>query len=260
MPEITFDELPLLLEENKEVRSEVEMAVRQYLQTHHPKGWNRIDGAKKFIEQNHYLIEAPIHDFTFGGFIRTTNTTKNICYINTAQPRMYQNFVLFHELYHVSTLANNIEKLHFIQAEIDNRSNERKADYFASLLLLDEYELRSFFSGPENKQESVFAKILLCMVAFKAPYKAILIRLYELELIEFDDLRSLFDKKINFIKEFQGLGKDTYMLEASNVNNFMSLETLMDRHSLPDMAQQSNKKILEEIKKFFSASGKGKRN
>ncbi|TRM10674.1 ImmA/IrrE family metallo-endopeptidase [Lentibacillus cibarius] len=256
MPEITFEDLPQLLKENKEIRSEIRMSVNQYLQTYHPKGWNRIDGAKKAIEQNHYLIEAPIQDLTFGGFIRTTNNDKSIFYINTAQPRMYQNFVLFHELYHLITIAEKIEDLHFIQAEIDNSSNERKADYFASLLLLDEYELRSFFSGPENQQESLFTKILLCMITFKAPYKAILIRLYELSLIELNDLEELFDKKLNFIKEFQDRGIDTYILEASNVKNFKSLETLMARYSLPAAAQQSNNKILEEIKSFFSKAGK----
>ncbi|MCM3443135.1 ImmA/IrrE family metallo-endopeptidase [Metabacillus halosaccharovorans] len=168
MPEITFDDLPKLLEENKEIRSEIHMEVNNYLQAYHPKGWNRIDGAKKFIEQKHYLIEAPIHDSTFGGFIRTTNTEKSICYINSAQPRMYQNFVVFHELYHLLNSFRKIEKLHFIEAEIDNRSEERKADYFASLLLLDEYELRSFFSGPENEKETLFTKILLCMNAFSS--------------------------------------------------------------------------------------------
>lgn len=256
MPELTFDDLPKVLEENKKIRSEIHMAVNHYLQTYHPKGWNRIDGAKIFIEQNHYLIEAPIHDLTFGGFIRATNTDKMICYINSAQPRMYQNFVVFHELYHLITRIAKIEKLHFIKAEIDNRTKERKADYFASLLLLDEYELSSFFSGPELEKELLFSRILICMNVFKAPYKAILIRLYELNLIEPADLEALFDKQINFVEEFRRLGKDMYILEASHVINFKSLEALMDHNSLPNVAQVSNKKVLEEIQSFFSILGK----
>jgi len=258
MPEITFDDLPQILEENKEIRSEIHMAVNNYIQTYHPKGWSRIDGAKKLIEQKHYLMEAPIHDLTFGGFIRTTNTDKMICYINSAQPRMYQNFVAFHVLYHLLNSFKKIEKLHFIGVEIDNRSEERKADYFASLLLLDEYELRSFFSGPENEQETLFTKILLCMNVFKAPYKAILIRLYELSLITLEDLKTLFDKKIEFIEAFRRLGKDTYILEPSYVINFKSLETLMDQNSLPGVAQTSNKTMLEEIQRFFSDFGREK--
>ncbi|WP_106496152.1 ImmA/IrrE family metallo-endopeptidase [Lentibacillus sp. Marseille-P4043] len=259
MPELTFDDLSKVLGENRDIRSEINMAVNHYLQNYHPKGWNRIDGAKKFIEQNHYLIEAPIHDLTFGGFIRTTNTDKMICYINSAQPRMYQNFVVFHELYHLVNSLRKIENLHLVEVEIDNRSEERKADYFASLILLDEYKLYSFFSGPENRQETLFTKILLSMNTFKAPYKAIVIRLYELSLITIEDLRDLFDKKINFVEEFRKLGKDTYILESSHVINFKGLESLMDHNSLPEVAQISNKGILEEIQRFFSDIGKEKR-
>lgn len=259
MPELTFDDLPKVLEENKEIRSEIHMAVNHYLQTYHPKGWNRIDGAKKIIERSHYLIEAPIHDLNFGGFIRTTNTDKMICYINSAQPRMYQNFVVFHELYHLLNSFKKIENLHFVGAEIDNRTEERKSDYFASLLLLDEYELSAFFSGPENERETIYTKVLLCMNAFKAPYKAVLIRLYELNLIKIDELEAFFDKRVNFVEEFRRLGKDTYILEPSNVINFKSLELLMDQNCLPDLAQKSNKKIVEEIARFFSILGKEKR-
>ncbi|WLR50663.1 ImmA/IrrE family metallo-endopeptidase [Bacillus tianshenii] len=260
MPEIIFEDLPQLLQENKEIRSEVHMAANRYIQNYHPKGWNRIDGVKKYIEQHHYLIEAPIQDFTFGGFIRTTNTKKSICYINSAQPRIYQNFVLFHELYHLITINEVLGKLHLIEVDIDNRSSERKADYFSSLLLLDEHELRAFFTGPENKEETLFHKVLLCMNAFKAPYKAVLIRLYELNLIEIEDLEVLFHKKINFIEEFQNLGKDTYIFEASNNTNFKSLEILMKNNPLPAVAQHSNENVLEDIRSFFLTHGKENRN
>ncbi|GGN60036.1 ImmA/IrrE family metallo-endopeptidase [Oceanobacillus indicireducens] len=259
MPELTFSDLSKVLEENREIGSEIRMTVNYYLQNYHPKGWNLIDGAKKYIDQNHYLIEAPIQDLAFGGFIRTTNTERMICYINTAQPRMYQNFVVFHELYHLINRFKKIEKMHLVQAEMDNRNEERKADYFASLLLLDEHALRSFFTGPENKRETLFTKILLSMHAFKAPYKAILIRLYELSLISIEDLEELFDKKIDFVEAFRKLGLDTSILESSGVVNFRSLENLMDYHTLPEVAQTSNREILEEVQRFFSGIGKGKR-
>ncbi len=53
------------MEENREIGSEIRMTVNYYLQNYHPKGWNLIDRAKKYIDQNHYLIEAPIQDLTF---------------------------------------------------------------------------------------------------------------------------------------------------------------------------------------------------
>ncbi len=252
MPEITFDDLPQILKENKEIHSEIHIAINDYLQNFHLKGWNRIDGAKKLIEQKNYLIEAPIDDLNFGGFIRSTNTDKLICYINSAQPRMYQNFIVFHELYHLLHNFTKMEKFHFIEAGLDHRNEERKADYFASLLLLDEHELRSFFSGSANENESLYTKILLCMNTFKAPYKAVLIRLYELNLIKFNELKMMFDKKIDFLEEFRRLGKDTYILEPSNVINFKGLESLMEHNALPAVAQTSNMKVLEDVQRFFS--------
>lgn len=253
MPKLIFEDLPQVIEENKQISSEVSIVVNQYFQTYHPKGWNRIDGARKFIEQNHYLIEAPVNDTTFGGFIRTTHRNRHICYINTAEPRMYQNFVLFHELFHLISLQEEMGEFHLVTAELDNESNERKADYFASLMLINEHEIKAFFSGPENKAESIFDKILLCMFAFKVPYKAILIRLFELELIDIDSLKEYFDLKVNFSKEFNRIGKDESILEASKVRNFRCLETLMEKNPLPKAAQHSNEKVLEDIRAFFSS-------
>lgn len=38
MPELTFDNLPKVLEENKQIRSEIHATMNHYLQTFHPKG------------------------------------------------------------------------------------------------------------------------------------------------------------------------------------------------------------------------------
>ncbi|WP_186306567.1 ImmA/IrrE family metallo-endopeptidase [Siminovitchia fortis] len=254
MPELTFDDLPEVIEVNKLIASEIHMKVDQYLKNDHPKGWNKIDGAKRFIEQNHHcLIEAPINDLTLGGFIRIINNDKLICYINSAQPRMYQNFVVFHELYHLLYSPKQLDDLHLIEAGMDNRSEERKADYFASLLLLNEHELRSFFTGLKDQKKPLHTKILLCMAAFKAPYKAVLIRMYELNLITAEHLKDFFDKKVNFHDEFCKLGMDPYILEPSDVINFKSLEDLMVQNPLPEIAQTSNLKVFGEIQNYFSS-------
>lgn len=251
VPELSFVDLPQILEENRQVKSEVENLMRKYLQLYHPKGWTMIEGAKKYIATRHFFIEAPIQDSSLGGFIRSTNTNKYICYINTYQPRIYQNFSLFHELYHLLSLQELNSKLHIIHVGLDKNQAERKADYFASLLLMNEYELLTFYQGLDNDVETTVKKVFLCMSRFQAPFKAILIRLYELQLIDKHTIETYFDQKFNYHEEFNKLGIDHYMIERSNVVNVGNLEKMMKDYTLPETAQQANEQVFKEVVGYF---------
>lgn len=251
MPELVFSDLPRILAENEAIRLEVEKLERTYLQDYHPRGWNKIDGARKYLSHHHILIEAPVDDDSFGGFIRSTNSNKYICFINTYQPSCYQNFSLFHELFHIIFIKELPEDFHLILAGVDKRVAERKADYFASLMLMDEHDLISFFNGPENQSENVFDKIIMCMHVFKAPYKAVLIRLYELKLIGEDILEAYFDKKVNFQDEFQRLGRDQSIIKRSKHINIRQIEQLLQNYPLPEMAQESNLEVLNEVVSYL---------
>ncbi|WP_050179583.1 ImmA/IrrE family metallo-endopeptidase [Domibacillus robiginosus] len=257
MPELAFKDLSLLFEENKKIKPEVNQLVKKYLKDLHPRGWDIIDGVREYIKNNHFLIEAPINDPSFGGFIRSTNTEKFICYINTNQRRLYQNFSLLHELFHLIYFRKITESLHIVNVGLDSDSDERKADYFASLLLIDEHELISFYTGNENQDKDIFQRIILAMARFSAPYKAVLIRLFELDLIEIEKLEELFDKKVDLEKEFQALGLDPYVVERSDVVNFGNLEKLMDSNPLPNLAQGVNKQVFSQVMSYFSPEKDG---
>ncbi len=41
--------------------------VDTYLNDFHPRAWNRVEGASKWITDNHFLIQAPIQDDSLGG-------------------------------------------------------------------------------------------------------------------------------------------------------------------------------------------------
>lgn len=252
MPELTFSDLPSLLEENKQIRSEVNQLIKEYLKNFHPRGWDIIDGAREYIRSNHYFIEAPINDLSFGGFIRSTNTSKYICYINTFQPRIYQNFCLLHELYHLLSFQQVPELIHMVKAGLDSDTNERKADYFASLLLIDEHELYKFYTGPENIHRDTITKVFHAMARFKSPFKAVLIRLFELELITPKELEMLFDLKIDINNKFEQLGLDPYPVQKSLVVNFEDLKAMMEENNLPELAQMANEGVFNEVASYFS--------
>ncbi|MED3813408.1 ImmA/IrrE family metallo-endopeptidase [Priestia megaterium] len=250
MPELKFQNLSLLFQENEKIKQEINEQVSNYRTYIHPRSWEIIDGIRVYIENEHFLIEAPINDDSFGGFIRSTNTKKFICYINTEQPRIYQNFTLAHELYHVLTLQGIKESIHMVKAGLDDDLDERKADYFASVLLMEEHTVLNFYQQLKDKDE--LTKIIKSVFRFKVPFKAVLIRLYELKLIGIDTLEEFFDQKINLKEKFKALGLDPSSIEKSKVVIFKDLDSLMENTSLPDSAHEVNKTVLDEVNAYFS--------
>ncbi|UNL87476.1 ImmA/IrrE family metallo-endopeptidase [Priestia koreensis] len=250
MPELTFHDLPLLLTENEKIKYDIHAEVNRYKENTHPRGWEILEGIRIYLEDEHFLIEAPIQDDSFGGFIRSTNTSKFICYINTNQPRIYQHFTLAHELYHVITRQGISEAIHMVKAGLDDDLDERKADYFASVLLMEENTVRSFYKNLKDEEE--FIKIIKAVFRFKVPFKAVLIRLYELNLLKWETLEELFDQKVDLKEAFQDLGLDPSVIEKSNVVVFNRLHSLMKKNGLPPAADDANQKMLEDVKAYFS--------
>lgn len=250
MPELTYEALPEVLQRNKEIAYEVESEIKSYLKNHHIKGWTVLDGAKRFLEQEFVLLQAPIEDYSLGGFVFFKGNLK-ICYINTWQPRVYQNFVLLHEIYHILTELSEKNNLHIIESDLDKNMSERKADYFAASLLLDSEQLIAFYNS--LKEEDTFTTILLTMNRFLCPYKAILIRLFEINLIEIDTLQDYFDLHIDFEYEFKKIGLDPYPVQKSLVVNFNDIEQAIHgkKSNVPDIANHYNLQILQQIRDYF---------
>lgn len=140
----------------------------------------RIQSAEKQalqILRQHYFIQVPIVDQDFGGAIKVLPNNKKLFIINTAQPRVYQYFIYCHEIYHL--LEDNTDS-HIITLDFD--MNERKADYFASQMLLGK-DLYRYFMNLSTPNEFI-EKVVVCIDMFKAPFKAILIQLYESAIAE----------------------------------------------------------------------------
>ncbi|WJE50385.1 hypothetical protein QRE66_13320 [Bacillus cereus] len=124
-------------------------------------------------------------------------------------------------------------------AGLEKSHTERKADYFASLLLIDQHELITFYNSFENNAETTLHKIFLCMRRFQALFKTILICLYELQLIHYSTIEKYFDQKLDYHKEFEALGIDSYKIERSNVINLAKIEKMMQQYTLPEATQQA---------------------
>ncbi|PEZ03676.1 hypothetical protein CN326_17480 [Bacillus sp. AFS018417] len=57
MPELSFADLPQILEENQKIKSEVENLMKKYLQHYHPRGWTMIEGAKNIFLHNIFSLK-----------------------------------------------------------------------------------------------------------------------------------------------------------------------------------------------------------
>jgi len=210
------------------------------------------------ILKDHNLIQIPIPDPNWGGAIYQLPNGHKVPIINTAQPRLYQYFICWHEVYHL-TESSNGNATHNISTEFD--LTERKADYFASQMLISE----GVFPYYHKLNSYDFTdRIAFCMDTFKAPYKAILIQLYELAICSENaplqhKIKEFFDVKLNhstWKDIFSRLSLDTALVMPTHIIDFGKLkELIFDKserhHDVPLYAE--NKDFLLELEKRFIA-------
>lgn len=173
------------------------------------------------ILQGFGLIQMPIDDKFWSGAIFVKDG-KVIPVLNTALPRANQYFAAWHEIYHL--IFDKVSFDHFIGK--DNTIEERKAEWFAANMLLNGVD-RYFIELPEM---DFVSKIFLCMSAFQAPYKAVLVSLYEYAIRSENRtlakrIKEIFDLEFEDMPQrFQALGLDDSLVKPSYVVNTSSLQ------------------------------------
>ena len=219
----------------------------------------RINSPEKLafkILNDYNLIQIPIEDKYLGGKVEIRNN-KKIPIINTSQPRVYQYFIAWHEVYHIIFDERiNSEDITFDINLIDSSINERKADYFAACMILG--NVMDFYYELEG---NFVEKVLRCMDAYKAPYKVIIVKLYEYayknnnESLKNLCLENIDKKPNNLVAEFEKLGLDSELVKPSNVTNLGNVEKKIKEQIEinPDVSyHKSNYNYFKEIKSKLS--------
>lgn len=220
---ITANNLEQVIRENKEIRQEIDRCVMTV-----KTAFNRmqVSSPPQFALQllrTYGLIQMPIDNPYLSGAIYVKNE-KRIPFINTALPRVNQYFTAWHELYHI--IFDEVSFDHLIES--DTTMEERKAEYFASKMLLG--NLMPYFA--ELPEEMDFqSKIFNCMAIFQTPYKAVLIALYE-SAVQVNNtalmnmVRDNFDNiHADIAERFQELGLDDTLVLPSYVVDVSSLQS-----------------------------------
>ena len=211
------------------------------------------------ILQEYGLVQLPVEDRYLSGAIYVKEG-KIIPFVNTALPRANQYFTSWHEIYHL--LFDQVSFDHFI--EIDQTMEERKAEYFASKMLLGGVE--RYYS--DLSEPDFLTRVFYCMSAYQAPYKAVLISLYEYaakighkELLH--QIKAVLDLQINDLSNrFIALGLDDSLVKPSYVINTAYLQKKIRRKKdeNPELTYHNeNELFLGNIKKELSMlAGKDK--
>lgn len=244
---ITAKNLDLVIKKNQEIKEEV-LAQAIRLQTN-PSIMKvaSVPQLAQLILQGFGLIQVPIQDKFWSGAIFVKDG-KTIPVINTSLPRANQYFTAWHEIYHL--MFDKVSFDHFI--ENDNTLEERKAEYFAACMILNNVD-RYFKELPEMEFVS---KIFHCMSTFQAPYKAVLVSLYEYAIQDENEklcgrIKEVFDFQFEDLpNRFRMLGLDDSLVSPSYVINtsFLQEKIKKTRDANPGLYyHKDNEKYLKNI-------------
>lgn len=222
---ITARNLPEVVARNREIHMEICQKANIIRTKFNTMQVNSAPQLAIQLLKNYGLIQIPIDNPYLSGAIFVRDNIK-IPVINTALPRTNQYFTAWHEIYHL--FFDEVSFDHIIAS--DALVEERKAEYFASLMLLG--NLMPYFS--ELPELDFLSKIFYCMDVFQAPYKAILISLYEsANKLENTDITSKvldnFDLQFSDLAQrFRSLGLDDTLVKPSYIVNVSSLQAKMN--------------------------------
>lgn len=244
---ITAANIDLVVQKNREIAGEVSAQALR-LQTN--TAITRVASMPQLallILQGFGLVQMPIEDKYWSGAIYVKDG-KIIPVINTSLPRANQYFAAWHEVYHL--IFDKVSLDHVI--ENDNMMEERKAEYFAACMLLRGVD--RYFA--EVVSSDFMSRIFNCMSVFQAPYKAVLISLYE-DAVQSDNeklkeqIKKVIDLKIeNMPEKFRELGLDDSLVLPSYVVNTSYLLDQIDKYKKknPDLKYHAdNEEFLKNI-------------
>ena len=138
---------------------------------------------QKVLEQN-YGIKVFYYSFAEGSAVSTLNSNLgSIIVINKDEVPWRQNFDLAHELFHLITWEAVVLNQNYTDEEY-NEDIERKANTFASALLLPDEEIRNeIMERAETSNQISYSDVVDIAIEFGVSTKALVFRLSHLNII-----------------------------------------------------------------------------
>lgn len=178
------------------------------------------------------VLEIPFADREIGALCYKGNALGYVV-INTSLPRANVNFAVCHEIYHVFYSEKEFgSKVEFADGYYSEQKEELAANIFAGMLLMPETGFRHMYTLFKNESQGNEKDTMIRLMSYyQAPYMAVLIRCYELELTEVSRVsEELLNADSENIKiQLRRLWLDDSILEASNKDDYAHLESLVTK-------------------------------
>ncbi|MGY0691353.1 ImmA/IrrE family metallo-endopeptidase [Virgibacillus sp. FSP13] len=150
---------------------------------------------KTYLYENAHVIEFPVKNLDYGGLVFYYNKNFYI-QINSAQPKIYENFMWAHEFYHFYFDKERIMKKeeNFILVDSIFDEKERLPNLFASEFLVNDFILERKFNAFKKEDNLSLVDIAIRLIpVFELPYKAMVIKLAQNELIGNQEAKEIID-------------------------------------------------------------------
>ncbi len=206
------------------------------------------------------IVQVPMTDSDFGAVFLDTGYSKYLL-LNSNQPRNKMYFSFCHDIYHILSgvpdYINEKREVHFNQDYTSN-DNESKANLFAANLLMPEVEFKKMYDLYKTDDEDIEKIVAKLMNYFSSPFVAVLIRLYELGILEkTEDIKEMLEYGDNQIEElFDSLWLDRDILKPTLKDEMPFVLKMLKNEGTNLMEKQllseyNYNRIIESIKKIY---------
>ena len=212
-----------------------------------------------FREKGFLVLEIPFSDKEIGALCYRGDALGYIV-LNTSLPKVNINFAICHELYHVFYQKSEFRtKVEFVNNRYDEQE-EAAANLFAGMLLMPEASFRLMYSKfKEESGNNEKDTIIRLMNYYQAPYMAVLIRAFELDLPDreciSEDLLHVEPERIR--ERFHDLWLDADILDATKKDDYIHIEALVEQvgtEGIRDayLNQRTLEKAIKNMRKLYS--------
>ena len=204
---------------------------------------------KTYLYENSHVLEFPINNLEYGGLVFYHHQHFYI-HINTAQPKVYENFMWAHEFYHYffdQQLIKTKEE-NFVLVDSVLEEKERMPNLFASEFLINSFVLERKFCYLQKEYDHHIINIVMhLMSVFELPFKAIVVKLAQDGFIHIEDAKQIIDYsyKQSFPDQF-----DRTLLAPSNkirIDRFDKLASL----AMSQMNEQDYQSIVNQYQTLY---------